>query len=69
MTNQGECPKCAKRVLHVNIENINGLIGGENQSRCLSYCCIHCNAVLGVQIDSRAKPRPRQKARPKDVPS
>ena len=57
MTNQGECPKCGKRVLHVNIENIVGMIGGEANGRCLSYCCIHCNVVLGVQVDPRAKKR------------
>jgi hypothetical protein len=27
--------------------------------RCLSYSCIHCNAVLHVQLDPRAKPRRR----------
>lgn len=61
MANQGECPKCGKRVLHVNVENIVGMIGEESKGRCLSYCCIHCHAVLGVQIDPRAKPRARRK--------
>lgn len=61
MTNQGECPKCGKRVLHVRIENVVGTVGDESIGRCLSYSCIHCNAVLGVQIDPRAKARPRRK--------
>jgi len=61
MTNQGECPKCGKRVLHVNIENIVGMIGGESNGRCLSFSCIHCNVVLGVQIDPRSKQRTRRK--------
>ena len=61
MTNQGECPKCGKRVLHVNIENIVGMIGGEANGRCLSYSCIHCNVVLGVQVDPRSKQRARRK--------
>lgn len=69
MTNQGECPKCGKRVLHVNIENIVGMIGGESNGRCLGYCCIHCNAVLGVQIDQRAKPRARRKNRDMTSPA
>ena len=25
---QGECPKCGKRVLHVNIENVVGVADG-----------------------------------------
>lgn len=66
MSNQGECPKCSKRVLHVRIENIVGTIGDESSGRCLSYNCIHCNAVLGVQIDPRAKPRPKRKSPAKD---
>ena len=60
MANQGECPKCGKRVLHVRIENVIGTIGDESSGRCIAYSCIHCNAVLGVQIDPRAKPRPRR---------
>jgi hypothetical protein len=61
MANQGECPKCGKRVLHVRIENVVGTIGDESSGRCLSYSCIHCNAVLGVQVDPRAKARPKRK--------
>jgi hypothetical protein len=63
MTNRGVCPKCGKRVLHVNVENIVGLIDGESKARCMSYCCIHCNTVLGVAIDSRSKARPKNAAR------
>ena len=59
---QGECPTCRKRVLHVNIENVVGVADGSSNARCLSYSCIHCNTVLGVQVDHRAKPRSR--ARP-----
>lgn len=58
---QGECPKCGKRVLHVNIENVVGMVDGASKARCLSYSCIHCNTVLGVQVDHRARPRPRAK--------
>jgi len=36
-----------------------GMIDGESKLHCLSYSCIHCNAVLGVQIDPRAKVRPK----------
>jgi DNA-directed RNA polymerase subunit RPC12/RpoP len=61
MANQGECPKCGKRVLHVRIENVVGTVGDESSGRCLSYSCIHCNAVLGVQVDPRAKARPKRK--------
>jgi hypothetical protein len=59
MTNHGECPKCRKRLLHVNIENVIGLIGGESKARCLSFSCIHCNTVLDIKLDARAKPRPK----------
>jgi hypothetical protein len=61
MSNQGECPKCGKRVLHVRVENIVGTISDDSSGRCLSYSCIHCNVVLGVQIDPRAKSRPKRK--------
>jgi hypothetical protein len=63
MTNRGVCPKCGKRVLHVNVENIVGLIDGESKARCMSYCCIHCNTVLGVAIDARSKARSKSAAR------
>lgn len=61
---QGECPKCGKRVLHVNVEQIVGMVDGSSKARCLSYSCIHCNSILSVQIDPRAKPRPRGSSRP-----
>ena len=61
MAIQGECPKCRKRVLHVNVENLVGMVEGESKARCLSFTCIHCNTVLGVQMDKRAKARPRSK--------
>ena len=64
MTNHGECPKCGKRALHVNINDVVGLVGGESKARCLSYSCIHCNAVLGVQIDPRSKARSRRNPKP-----
>lgn len=57
----GQCPKCGQRVLHVNVENVLGMVDGESKARCLSFSCIHCHAVLGVEIDPRAKPRPRRK--------
>lgn len=62
MINLGVCPKCEKRVLHVNIDQVLGRIDGESKMQCLSFSCIHCNAVLGVQLDQRAKSRTRRKA-------
>jgi hypothetical protein len=55
--NQGECPKCGKRLFHVRVENVLGQNSGNGDVRCLSYSCIHCNAVVGVQLDPRARPR------------
>ena len=60
MANLGECPKCGKRVLHARIENILGNVGEDDSVRCLSYACIHCNAVLGIQLDPRVRRRPRK---------
>jgi hypothetical protein len=57
---QGECPKCGKRVLHVRVETAVSSVDGETKGRVLTFSCIHCNAVLGVQLDQRAKPRPRR---------
>ena len=65
MAIQGACPKCGKRVLHFNVDNVVGMVGGESKARGISYSCIHCSAVLGVQIDPRAKPRARGAAAPK----
>ncbi|MEP6939499.1 MAG: hypothetical protein ABI846_07015 [Rudaea sp.] len=65
MVNRGECPKCGKRVLHVNVNVVVGVISGESKARCLSYSCIHCNAVLGVQIDPRATARSRRNPKPR----
>jgi hypothetical protein len=61
MSIAGQCPKCGQRVLHVNVENVLGMVDGESKARCLSFSCIHCHAVLGVEIDPRAKPRPRRR--------
>ena len=46
----GQCPKCGHRVLHVNVEQVVGVVDGESKARCLCYSCIHCNTVLGVQM-------------------
>jgi DNA-directed RNA polymerase subunit RPC12/RpoP len=61
MAIQGECPKCGKRVLHVHVEHVLGMVEGASKARCISYSCIHCHAVLGVQMDPRARPRARRK--------
>lgn len=53
MINQGECPKCGKRLLHVRVENVVGQNNGNGHIRCLSLSCIHCNLVLGVQLEPR----------------
>ena len=50
MINQGECPKCGKRVLHVRIDNAVGTVDGETKGRVLTFSCIHCHVVLGVQL-------------------
>lgn len=60
MIHQGICPKCGKRILHVRIESVVGIVENESKARCLSHCCIHCNTVLGVQIDPRGKRRPKR---------
>lgn len=64
MAIQGLCPKCGKRVLHVNVENVVGVVEGTSKARCLSFTCIHCNVVLAVQMDQRSKPRSRSKTSP-----
>ncbi len=60
MSNHGECPKCGKRVLHVRIESVVSTVDGESNGRCRTYCCIHCNCVLGVQMAPAARPRSRK---------
>lgn len=63
MVNHGVCPKCGKPTLHVNVNDVMGVLDGESKARCLSYSCIHCNVVLGVQIDPRATRRPKSSGR------
>jgi hypothetical protein len=67
MINHGECPKCGKRVLHVRVESAVATVEEASKGRCLTFSCIHCNVVLGVQIDPRAKPRPRRGTTPPEA--
>ena len=61
MANQAQCPKCDKRVLHVNVEQAIVSVDGDSKTaRVMTFSCIHCNAVLGVQMDPRSKPRPKR---------
>jgi hypothetical protein len=60
MIHQGICPKCGKRVLHVHVEAVNGMVANESKAPCLSYSCIHCFAILGVQMDPRGKRRSKR---------
>ena len=64
MINQAQCPNCSHRVLHVRIENAVATVDGETKGRVLTFSCIHCNTVLGVQMDQRAKPRPKRTQAP-----
>jgi hypothetical protein len=59
MIHQGKCPKCGNTVLHVHVESVNGMVANESKAKCLSYSCIHCFTVLGVQIDPRGRRRPK----------
>ncbi|MDG6347954.1 hypothetical protein QAA18_04250 [Luteimonas sp. 8-5] len=61
MAIQGQCGKCGHRVLHVNVEEIVGVVDGDSKARILTFNCIHCHAVLGVQLDPRTKRRPKGK--------
>ena len=62
MINQGQCPKCGQRVLHVRIESAVATVDEMAKGRVMTFSCIHCHSVLGVQMDPRAKPRPKRQA-------
>jgi hypothetical protein len=64
MLNQGQCPKCNHRVLHVRVESAIATFDGDNRGRVLTFSCIHCNTVIGAQMDHRAKPRPKRAQTP-----
>ena len=64
MINLAECPKCNNRVLHVRIESAVATVDEESKGRCLTFSCIHCNVLLGVQMDQRSKPRRRNESAP-----
>jgi hypothetical protein len=53
MIPQGKCPKCGEPVLHVHVDNVNGMVANESKAKCLTYSCIRCHTVLGVQMDPR----------------
>lgn len=61
MINQGKCPHCKNTVLHARVERVGGIIEDDSKARCLSFSCIHCKAVLGIQLDARAKRRSTSK--------
>jgi len=61
MINQGKCPHCKKTMLHARVEKVGGMIEDESKARCLSFSCIHCKAILGIQLDARARRRPKSK--------
>ena len=64
MINQGQCPKCNHRVLHVRVESAVATVDGETKGRVMTFSCIHCSTVLGVQMDQRSKPRPKRREAP-----
>ena len=64
MINQGQCPKCSQRVLHVRVESAVATVDESAKGRVMTFSCIHCHAVLGVQMDPRGKPRPKRSAEP-----
>jgi hypothetical protein len=64
MINQAQCPKCSQRVLHLRVESAIATVGGESKGRVLTFSCIHCNTVVGAQMDHRAKPRPKRTQAP-----
>lgn len=51
MINTGKCPKCEKRVSNVQVESVDVREGFASTWRGIYYCCPHCKAILGVQID------------------
>lgn len=51
MINSGRCPKCEKVLTAVRIEDVDVQVGFQNRWRGISYCCVYCNAAIGVGID------------------
>jgi hypothetical protein len=45
----------------VRIEQAIATVDEETKGRVLTFSCIHCNVVLGVQLDPRGKPRPKHR--------
>lgn len=58
MFNIGKCGHCGKMVGNkVLIENVDaqvGIMGTGGGYKAVSYCCIYCKSVLGVQMDPLA---------------
>lgn len=50
--NLAKCPKCEQSlVFGVNINEVDGFIGGQSKWRCVAYSCRSCHATLSVQMD------------------
>ena len=46
-----ECPKCAQRILHVTIEEVEVSAPSGKPWRGITYACPHCRVLLSVGID------------------
>ena len=51
MINSGKCPKCAKTVSVVRIEDVSVNVGFQPSWNGISFCCQSCGSVLSVGID------------------
>ena len=46
-----KCPKCEATITSVNIQNLDGKVGGRSRWHCIAYTCPLCSSALSVQVD------------------
>ena len=50
MFQNGQCPKCERKISEVTVENIT-INGGDHDYKGVSYICPFCFSVLTVSMD------------------
>jgi DNA-directed RNA polymerase subunit RPC12/RpoP len=48
----GKCPKCARELTSINIQQVD-LVDGEKHLRGGMFVCPHCSTVINVSLDPR----------------
>jgi hypothetical protein len=51
MNSQGKCPKCAKPLRKVQVEDVDIYVGDEKRFGGVSFSCRKCHTVISCSLD------------------